>query len=146
MGEIALSEQNKQVALNFIKSMSEGDPELGDACLGPDAFAVSKGFGKFSGIRRRETMVGTIAAFNQLLPTGLCLAVKSVTAEGDKVVVECEGNAMTRDGKPYCNQYCFIFTFNGGKISRLDEYFCNRLADDVLWPLVSAMGQALAAD
>lgn len=139
------NEQNKQLALRFIQAMNDGDPEAGDACLTPDAFTVSKGFGKFSGVRQRETMVGTIKAFKTLLPTGLRLTVNSITAEGDRVVAECEGNAVTSEGKPYCNQYCFVFTCADGKIARVNEYFCNVLADEVLWPLVEAMGDALAA-
>ena len=138
-----MSDQNKQVVLTFIEAMGNSDPETAASCLAPDAFTVAKGFGKFAGIRYRDTMVGTIEAFKKLMPTGLRFTVHTVTTEGDRVVAECEGNALTSEGKPYCNQYCFVFTLADGKIKQVNEYFCNILADEVLWPLVEAMGGAI---
>lgn len=133
-----MSEQNKQVALRFMQAMGSNDPETAAACLSPDAKAIAKGFGKFAGVRPAQTMVGMIDAFKRMIPTGLRFDIKSVTAEGDRVVVEAEGNAVTSQGKPYCNQYCFIFTLADGKIVQMNEYFCHVLANEVLWPLVEA--------
>ena len=140
-----MNEQNKKVALQFIEAMGTSNPELADACLAPDAFAVAKGFGKFAGTRHRDVMVGMINEFNKIIPTGMRFAVHSVTAEGDRVVCEAEGNAVTNEGKPYCNQYCFVFTFAGGKIRQVNEYFCNVHANEVLWPVVAAMGTGAQA-
>jgi uncharacterized protein len=91
-------------------------------------------------------IVGTIGAFDILLPTGLCPEIVSVTAEEDRVVVEFEGKATASDGTPYANNYCMVFTLRGGKIARVHEYFCSKLADDVLWPLVEKMGGAAACE
>ena len=137
--EIAMSEQNKQVVLTFIHAMGASDGASAIPCLDPEAFTLAKGFGKFAGIRKYETIVGTIDAFKVLLPTGLRPDIKTVTAEGDRVVVEFEGNAVTSDGKPYCNQYCMVFTMRNGRILQINEYFCNILADETLWPLVEKM-------
>ncbi len=138
-----MSEQNKQVVLKFIEAMGAGDAPAALPCLDPEAFTVAKGFGKFAGIRHFPTIVGTIDAFKKLVPTGLRPVIKSVTAEGDRVVVEWEGNAQTREGRPYCNQYCMVFTMRNGKIGQVNEYFCTILADEVLWPLVAAMGNEI---
>ena len=134
-----MSEQNKQVVLDFIDAMGTSDPVKADKCLAPDAFTDAKGFCKLSGVRHRDTIVGTISAFNTLLPTGLCPDVKRVIAEGDSVAVEFEGNATTMDGQAYNNQYCMVFTVIGGQITQVNEYFCTKLAEDVLWPSVQAM-------
>ncbi|HVK98947.1 MAG TPA: nuclear transport factor 2 family protein [Dongiaceae bacterium] len=134
-----MSEQNKQVVLTFINAMGSSDGATAAACLAEDAFTLAKGFGKFAGVRRYETIVGTVDAFKQLLPTGLRPDIKSVTAEENRVVVEFEGNATTCDGKPYNNQYCMLFTLADGKIKQVNEYFCTILADEVLWPLVEKM-------
>ena len=93
------------------------------------------------GERLRDTAAATAA----LMPTGLRLEVQTVTAEGDRVVVEAIGNAVTGEGKPYCNEYCFVATLEDGRIKQFNEYLCTRLAEDVLWPLVEKMG-ALKAD
>ncbi len=138
-----MSEKNIETVLMFLDAMSSSDAEKADACVGPDAFTVAKGFGKFSGVRERATMVGTISAFNQLLPTGLNIDVKSVTAQNERVVVEFEGNATTSDGKSYHNQYCMVFLMENGLIKQVNEYFCNIHADEVLWPLVEAMSDRI---
>lgn len=144
-GASSMSEQNKQLVLRFIEAMGSSDGAAAIPCLHPEAFTNAKGFGKFAGIRRYETIVGTIDAFKQLLPTGLRPQIKSVTAEGERVVVEFEGNAVTSEGKPYCNQYCMVFTMREGRIGQVNEYFCTILADEVLWPIVEKMQAEAAA-
>jgi ketosteroid isomerase-like protein len=136
-----MSEQNKQLVLKFIEAMGASDAESAAPCLAEDAFTLAKGFSKFAGIRRYETIVGTIKAFKKLVPTGLRPTVHTVTAEAERVVVEFEGNAVTCEGKPYCNQYCMVFTMRDGKIKQVNEYFCTKLADDVLYPAVVALEQ-----
>ena len=140
-----MSEKNKAVVLQFIEAMGSSDPDAAAPCLAPDAITQAKGFSKFSGVRRYETIVGTIEAFQKLLPTGLRPEIKTITAEGDRVVVEFEGNATTRDGKAYNNQYCMVFTLADGKIKQVNEYFCTLLADTVLWPLVEKMSEEITA-
>ena len=133
-----MSEQNKQVVLKFIQAMGTNDPDTAATCLTPDAFTLAKGFSKFAGVRRWETIVATIEQFKKLVPTGLRPEIHTVTGEGDRVVVEFEGHATLSNGKPYCNQYCMVFTLHAGKIKQVNEYFCTKLADEVLYPLVAA--------
>lgn len=135
-GEIFRAEQNKSVVLSFIEAMSRSNASMAEACLAPDAFTIAKGYGKFAGVRKRDVMLGTIDSFAELLPTGLNVEIKSVTPAGNTVVVEFEGDATTSEGKPYRNQYCMVFMLRDGKIKQVNEYFCNVLADEVLWPLV----------
>jgi ketosteroid isomerase-like protein len=141
-----MKEQNKSVVLKFLDAMGTCDGTTAATYLAPDAFTLAKGFGKFAGARHYDTIVGTIDAFKQLLPTGLQLDIKSVTAEADRVVIEFEGNATTCDGKPYNNQYCMVFTLAEGKIKQVNEYFCTLHADEVLWPLVEQMAEDIHED
>ena len=60
-------------------------------------------------------------------------------AEGDDVVAEFAGNAVTSEGTRYDNEYCMIFTLENGRISFSHEYFCTKLADEVLWPIVAKL-------
>ncbi len=115
-----MSEANKQVALDFLKSMDEGDAALMERCLAPDAVTHTKGFAQVSGTRSRETMLATTAAFRDIVPTGFRPKIHRVIAEGDNVVLEFEGNAVLSNGTPYCNQYVFIFSFRDGKIRQVD--------------------------
>lgn len=132
-------EKNTKVVLTFLKAMGAGDADLAIPCLDREACTLAKGFGKFAGIRRYDTIVGTISAFRTLMPDGLRPVVHSVTAADDRVVVEFEGNGTTFEGTPYHNQYCMVFTMRDNLIIQVNEYFCTIHADEVLWPLVEKM-------
>lgn len=134
-----MSEQNKQVVLTFIEAMGKGDPEMAAPCIAEDTFTLAKGFGKFAGVRTHDTILATIGAFKKLMPTGMKPTILSVTAEGDRVVVEFEGHGTLINGESYGNQYCMVFMLRDGKIRQVNEYFCTILADKVLWPLVENM-------
>jgi ketosteroid isomerase-like protein len=139
-----MSEANKKIALEFLRAMDEGNAEAMGRCITEDAVTVTRGFAKVSGKRDRETMLATTAAFLEIVPTGFRPKILSVTAEGDTVVLEFEGNAVLGNGKPYCNQYVFVFTFEKGKIKRLHEYFCTAYADETILPLLAEKSAAMA--
>jgi uncharacterized protein len=132
-----MSKQNKKVVLDFIEAMGRGDAAAAAPCIAEDTFTVAKGFGKLAGVRTHDTILATIAAFNELMPDGMDPDIQSVTAEGERVVVEFEGNGTLVNGEPYCNQYCMVFTLAEGRIRQINEYFCTILADEKLWPLVA---------
>src|ERR1700735_2838923 len=71
-----MSEQHKQLVLRFIEAMGASDAKSAAHCLAEDAFTLAKGFSKFAGVRRYETIVGTINAFKKLAQTGAA-AVKA---------------------------------------------------------------------
>ena len=135
-----MSEQNKQVVLNFIEAMGKGDPVAAAPCIAEDTFTLAKGFGKFAGVRTHDTILATIGAFRKLMPGGMEPDIHSVTAEGDRVVVEFEGNGTLINGESYCNQYCMVFTLRDNKIRQVTDYFCTILADEKLGPLVASVG------
>ncbi|CAN7338148.1 nuclear transport factor 2 family protein [Phenylobacterium sp. LjRoot225] len=140
-----MSEQNKQTVVSFIEAFSRGDVEAAKACLAPDALTIAKGFGKLSGPRPYELIVATTGAFKELIPTGLRPSFKSVTAEGDRVVVEFEGDATLVNGERYCNQYCMVFTLEDGRIKLVHEYYCTILADEKIGPLLAGVEAQRAA-
>lgn len=137
-------EAHKKTAIQFIEAMSAGDAQGQADCLAPDAFTITKGFAGVSGQRDRATMLATVEAFRDIVPTGFRPRYDRVVAEGDTVVVEWEGDATLSDGTRYANQYVFIFTFADGKIRQLNEYFCTVLADRTILPLLAQKGEELA--
>ena len=139
-----MSEQHKQVVIRFIEAMGRSDAATAATCLNPDATTLAKGFGKFAGVRHYDVIVGTIAAFKELVPSGLSPTIHTVTAEGDRVIVEFEGKATLANGAQYNNQYCMVFTMRDGKIQHVNEYFCTLLADQVLYPLVAPKAELQA--
>ena len=132
-----MSEQNKAVVRAFIDAFSSGDAAGAEACLSPTATVMAKGFGKLSGPRSYDLIIATTAAFKDLIPSGLRPQYKTFTAEGDRVVVEFEGDATLVNGERYCNQYCMVFTLADGRITRSHEYYCTILADQKIGPLLA---------
>ena len=55
-------------------------------------------------------------------------------AEGDHVVIECRGDAVTRAGKRYDNTYCYVCRLAGGKVRELTEYCDTELLWSALAP------------
>jgi ketosteroid isomerase-like protein len=136
-----VTEKNKDVARRFVEAMGANDPETAAGCLAADAFAVARGYSHFAGKRDAKMMIGGIEAFKQLMPTGLAFKIISVTGEGERVVVEAEGNAVTSEGTPYRNHYCFVVELHNGKIKQFREYFCGVHANEVLWPLAKKVSE-----
>ena len=132
--------ENEALAIRFVKAMGENDTETFADCLAPEAEAVAMGTTKFRGARSREMMIGGVEAFKTILPDGLRFDIGKVTAGLDGAAVECKGNGVTSEGTPYPNEYCFVLEIADGKVTHVDEYFCSKMADEVLWPLVQGTG------
>lgn len=54
------------------------------------------------------------------------IAFRGVYADGDVVIVEERMRATLPGGKPYENDYCFVFTVAGDRIRQVREYMDTR--------------------
>jgi uncharacterized protein len=63
-----------------------------------------------------------IAPLRRILAPPLRTHARRLIAEGDIVVVEARGQNLTRDGKPYENNYCYVFEFRDREVTSLTEY------------------------
>jgi uncharacterized protein len=115
---------NKQLMQHLFTEMATGnfEPFLGH--MADDIRWTVMGTTKFSG-----TLTGKQEVINQRLTPILAqldgpilITAQHFIAEGDDVVVEGRGQAMTKAGKPYNNTYCFIFRLANGKVQALTEY------------------------
>lgn len=142
-----MSEENKAIVTRFLTALSAGDVETMKPMMATDIEAVAMGTGTICGTRRYEDIVKVGAAFPLITESGLNPRILSLTAEDDRVVVEWEGNATLTNGQQYNNQYAMIFFVRDGKVCKLKEYFCTKLADEVLVPLLYpvASGTAIGA-
>jgi uncharacterized protein len=57
-----------------------------------------------------------------------------MVAEGDFVVVQCRGDAETKAGRRYDNEYCYVCRFDDGQLRELVEYLDTALVDSALDP------------
>jgi ketosteroid isomerase-like protein len=58
--------------------------------------------------------------------------VKNIIAEGDQVVLQWEGRATTKSGKPYNNSYCWVMKMANGKVIEGTAYIDTELVSE-LW-------------
>lgn len=77
-----------------------------------------------------------IRPFNARMTIGIKPTVKSITAEGDRVVIHFDAAGTARDGKPYVNTYAWFFQMKNGRVIRAAAFF-DALAFNELWARVS---------
>ncbi len=58
--------------------------------------------------------------------------VVNIIAEGDNVVLQWEGKATTKAGKPYNNSYCWVMRIDNGKVKEGMAYIVTELVTE-LW-------------
>ena len=77
-----------------------------------------------------------IRPFNARMSQGLKPAVKSITAEDDRVVILFDAHGTARDGKPYANSYAWFFRMQDGRVVQANAFF-DAIAFNDLWTRVS---------
>jgi uncharacterized protein len=98
------------------------------------------GAGSWSGtFTGKETVIREIFAKLRDRFEGPNTCVPSrIHADGDYVIVQANGRNRTKDGKAYCNDYCFVIRMENGKMAAIEEYCDTEL-------VASALGDRLAA-
>jgi ketosteroid isomerase-like protein len=81
----------------------------------PDLLPVAGVHGKEQIARVFHNMAGR-------LKDGLRMRVRGAIAEGDKVAVEVESHGELLNGRIYSQEYHFLMTVRGGKVSEVREY------------------------
>lgn len=60
------------------------------------------------------------------------IVTSRILADGDHVVVQCDGDATTVSGERYANTYCLVIRVEDGMLRELTEYCDTALIDRVL--------------
>ena len=55
-----------------------------------------------------------------------------ILADGEYVVVQARGQSTTKTGRPYNNEYCFVYRMKDGRIEEVTEYLDTQLVLDAL--------------
>ena len=125
---------NKKLMQEIFAGLANRDGTLFTEAMADDFRWINIGANKWSG-----TFDGKEAVLRDLLgPLREKLTARSRTvanrffADGDYVIVEARGDNVTREGKPYNNEYCFVFYLLDGKIREVKEYSDTALIEAVL--------------
>lgn len=130
------SAQNKQLMQDAFEHLARGDGRPFAELMADDFRWTITGTTAWS-----RTYEGKRAVQDQLLrPLFAQFAgrysntAQRFIAEGEWVVVQCRGNAETRRGQRYDNEYCYICRFGDGKLREVTEYLDTELVTAVIDP------------
>lgn len=128
-----MKQSNKDVVKGFVDAVSAGDAEGMLSCLADDLTWTFFGSHRFAGTLKGkdELMTGLFAVVGDVLEDGIKVRVNAMVAEGDHVVVEGKGQARSKSGLDYNNDYCLVFELRDGKIQRVRQYLDSELVTRV---------------
>ena len=127
------TEQNKNIAAAFLNAIERQDAEGIVGLMADDGVYWIPGQANFpiAGRRNKQETREFFAGAKQILQPGFKFAVKSVTAEDDRVSVEAMGDGTSVTGKKYQTAYHFMFRIRDGKIAYVAEYIDTQHVADV---------------
>jgi uncharacterized protein (TIGR02246 family) len=133
---------NKKLMQDIMAALANGDGRPFRDAMADDFVWIFPGRSVWSGAwRGKEAVRKELMAqlFAQFDGTYVNHATRFI-AEGDYVVVECQGHVTTKNGEIYDNTYCYVCRFESGKLKELTEYMDTALAERVLAPPVHGPG------
>lgn len=131
-------ETNKATALKFFQALGAGDIATMTALMTDDIVAIMPGTAEVCGTRNREVLIAFAGALPKITKAGVAFEALSMTAEGDRVSCELQGNSVLVNGVAYNNTYHFLVFFRDGRICKLREYLDTKLADEALGPFLKS--------
>ena len=127
----SLTDQNKKITKEFFEALSNGSDEYLDFYTN-ESIIWTAGNNAIGGTRTKEEVVSFAQNILAAFPTGIKFNITGITAEGDRVAVEIDGEAVHASGETYNNQYHFLLIIKDGKILELKEYMDTQLAAKIL--------------
>jgi uncharacterized protein len=127
---------NKQAIEDIFAELAKGNGKPFVDAMAEDFTWILTGATKWSRTYRgkqavrRELLAPLFAQFSERYTN----TARRILADGDFVVVECQGRTMTKSGKRYDNTYCYIIRMQDGKMKELTEYLDTALVEAVLSP------------
>jgi ketosteroid isomerase-like protein len=115
-------EDNKALVRRFMEAFSQADYKTALGLLDDEATWWVAGTLPISGTHTKAAFTTLLDGIGDIVEGAISLSPKAFTAEGNRVAVETESFARTRNGRIYNNFYHFLFEIRGDKILRVKEY------------------------
>ncbi|MGE0484522.1 MAG: nuclear transport factor 2 family protein [Gammaproteobacteria bacterium] len=124
---------NKELVRTAWNAVSTGDSDTFLGALADDVTWTFFGSHRFAGtIRGKDELLNKLfAPLGEVLEGGIQVTINSMTAEDDRVVIECKGRARAKSGLDYNNDYCIVIECSGGRIRHVREYLDSELVTSV---------------
>jgi uncharacterized protein len=130
----SITERNRKLIEGIFAELAQNNPRPFRDALADDVRWSTPGSSVWSRTFTGKQIVLTelLAMVHAQLVERVRLTVLRILADGDHVVVQASGQATTKKGKPYNNQYCFLYRIAGDKIAEVTEYLDTELASAAL--------------
>lgn len=127
-------EHNKALVSAAFDRWAAGGSGFFNEVLAPDVVWTIKGSGPSAGTYhgRDDLMARAVRPLATRLSTPIRPVAKRIWAEGDHVIINWDGEALARDGKPYTNSYVWIMRMEGGRAAEVTAFLDLVAYDDVL--------------
>jgi ketosteroid isomerase-like protein len=128
------SDANRAIIEAFFATAGAGGDVLD--FLAEDATWWVPGHWQLGGTYRKDELGPVFEIALALMEVKPRFTIHAMTAEDDRVAVDCEGEGRFRDGTPYLNTYHFLFRLRDGRIVAVKEfmntaYMSKTLADQL---------------
>lgn len=144
MTEQAQLAAHKEIVRQFLDCLGRADAPALASLMTDDATVTATGTSIISRTRTKAEFVDSVANFNRLMKDGVWFEILHLTADEDRVSAEIQGHSVLTSGEQYDNQYHFLFFLRDGKVAKLREYLCTKLAEDIIGPAKARAAAAAA--
>lgn len=130
----AQAQANKEAVNKAFAAWAAGGRTFFDDMLAPNVVWTIKGSSPTARVLRgkQELIDGAVTPLSTRLQRQIRPTIRNLWADGDHVIIEWDGEAVAKDGKPYRNSYLWIFRMQGGRAIEVTAYLDLAPYDDVL--------------
>ena len=134
MRSMSNAAENKQLVQRVFDELSNGNSRPLLELLSDDVTWIVMGRTRWSGAYRGKPKVlnDLLGALRGRLADRYRASAQRIIAEGPYVVVQARGQATTKAGAEYNNEYCFVYEFENGRIKEVTEYLDTELVTSAL--------------
>lgn len=121
--------ENKKLVEDAWAMITVGDAEGFLSKLSDDATWTFTGSHLLAGTMdgKAEIITKLFEPLGDVLEDGIKVKINTITAEGDRVIIETKGTARTKSGVDYNNDYCIVVMVKDGLIVAVREYLDTEL-------------------
>ena len=122
---------SREIVQQWFDLIAKGQAQAAFALFSDDIVYDLKGTTPVSGVYRglKSIVEDFFTPWRKQIDGELVLQVDELIGDGDTVVALSRGKAKTVFGKPYDNDYAFVFRLRGGKITHVAEYLDTALVE-----------------
>lgn len=134
--DTAETQRNRDTVTKAFAAWAAGGQTFFDDVLAPDVVWTIKGSGPSAGVYRgREQLIErAVKPLSERLKTPIRPTVRHLWAGGEHVVIQWDGEAVAKDGKPYRNSYVWILRMRGGQASEVTAFLDLAAYDAIVRP------------